>query len=76
MIRQRKWKYPPDRNGERWCSRCRTFKPIECFGLNSVRAGGGHRRVCRSCQRAYGTQWWRNNRQGKPRGWRKTAGRM
>lgn len=69
------WKYPPDRKGQRWCSGCKDWKPLDCFRSTLVNGKVYTRHDCRSCQRAYGTEWWRRNRQGKPRGWRKTAGR-
>lgn len=81
MIGRRR--YPPDWRGERWCSACRLWKPIELFWRHPQRSGkpGALRRDCRDCRdcrecmKAYGRDWYRNNRMGKPKGWRKTAGR-
>ena len=55
----------------RWCSKCREWLPIECFWID--KGNGLPRRQCVNCMRASGTAWWRRNRKGKPRGWRKTS---
>jgi len=64
--------YPEDRNGERWCSECKSWRPLEFFWMNV--SNGSLRRKCMGCMREYGTIWYRKNRAGKPRGFRKTIG--
>lgn len=53
-----------DRNGRRFCTGCRKWISL---GGNFWTERGGYRRQCKSCMRKYGTEWWRKNRQGRPR---------
>lgn len=58
-----------DRLGERWCSGCDQWLPFDHFWSDPYT--GKERRRCRSCMRRYGSEWWRKNRKGHPRGWKK-----